>query len=106
MKVRLAVAMVAIAAVAFAQGARGPYHDRAEEDAALKRLAPDEELRVRAWAAEHPDAVRAARRKGGAPANAQDAMSRELDKELDKLSPEQKKELGTDIELGEPPATP
>ena len=58
MKVTVMVAALAVAGVAFAQSARGPYHDRAEQEAALKRLSPQDELRVRAWAAEHPGEAR------------------------------------------------
>lgn len=97
MKVMVVVATLAISGVAFAQSTEGP-RGRAEEEEALKRLPPAEELKVRVWAAEHPEAARRAR---GRPINRdpQAAMSEELDTELHKLSPEQRKELGSDIEV-------
>lgn len=98
----VAAATLAMSSIAWAQGARGPYHDRAEEEAALKRLSPDEELRARAWAAEHPEAAR--RSRGRTNRDPQAAMSEELDAQLDRLSPEHRKdleELGGDIEVPE-----
>ena len=90
MKITGIVAMLAMASTVFAQGARGPYHDRAEQEAALKRLSPDEELRVRAWAAEHPEAAR--RLRGRIVRDPQAAML----EELDKRSPEENDERGGD----------
>ena len=86
MKITVIVAMLAVAGTVLAQGARGPYHDRAEQEAALKRLPPDEELRVRAWAAEHPEAAR--RLRGRIVRDPQAAML----EELDERSPEDKDE--------------
>ena len=90
MKITVIVAMLAVASTVLAQGARGPYHDRAEQEAALKRLSPDEELRVREWAAEHPDAAR--RLRGRIVRDPQAAML----EELDQRSPEENGERGTD----------
>jgi hypothetical protein len=95
MKAMGVVALLAISSVALAQGARGPYHDRADEEAALKRLSPQEELRVRAWAAEHPEAAR--RLRGRVDRSAQESI---LD-ELDKVSPEEKDEKDDDGKVNE-----
>ena len=90
MKITVVVAMLAVASTVLAQGARGPYHDRAEQEAALRRLSPDEELRVRAWAAEHPEAAR--RLRGRIVRDPQAAML----EELDERSPEEKDERDGD----------
>jgi hypothetical protein len=94
----LLIAVLAAASFAFAQGAYGPYHDRSERDQAFHRLSPEEQVKAAAWAAAHPEA---ARRFRGKLEDAQSMMSGELDHELEKLSPEQRQELGADIEVPE-----
>src|ERR1051325_2121177 len=86
----IVAAILAAPAIVLAQGARGSYHDRAEQESALKRLPPDEELRVRAWAAEHPEATR--RLRGRIVRDPQAALL----EELDQRSPEENGERGTD----------
>jgi len=81
MKVTVMVAALAVAGVAFAQSARGPYHDRAEQEAALKRLSPQDELRVRAWAAEHPEEARKFQAGKGLPGE-DEKLPAELEKKL------------------------
>ena len=93
MKVIAVAVMLAMSGSALAQSARGPYHDRAEEEAALKRLSPQDELRIRAWAAEHPEAARRLRGKVG-----RDPQAALLE-QFEKLSPEEKDEIGGGSEI-------
>jgi len=92
-------ALFGFATVAGAQGAYGPYHDRAERDQAFHRLSPEEQVKAAAWAAAHPEAARKFRGKVGA--DAQSMMSDEVESELQKLTPEQRREMGADIEVPE-----
>jgi len=85
------------ATIAGAQGAYGPYHDRAERDQAFHRLSPEEQVKAAAWAAAHPEAARRLRGKTGG--DAQSTMSEEIDQELQKLTPEQRQEVGNDLEV-------
>ena len=93
MKGMVVTLVLALSGAVFAESARGPYHDRAEEDAALKRLSPQDELRVRAWAAEHPEAARRLRGKIG-----RDPQAAILE-QFEKLSPEEKDGLGGPSEI-------
>jgi hypothetical protein len=95
----LVFGLLGSATIAGAQGAYGPYHDRAERDQAFHRLSPEEQMKAAAWAAAHPEAARKFRGKVGA--NAQSMMSDEVDSELQKLTPEQRREIGADIEVPE-----
>ena len=92
-------ALFGSAAIAGAQGAYGPYHDRAERDQAFHRLSPEEQVKAAAWAAAHPEAARKFRGKVGT--DAQSMMSEEVESELQKLTPEQRREMGADIEVPE-----